>query len=238
MSLTTALTTFSIDFRDALTLEDFSLYDYEGFDPKTIMNALDRIKVQSKISDSEFWNDMMRLVYIAICRGSLSADHLNKTSVEGKTSITKLVSKYGVTYRKTKGPLKPKKEDITVPRISSCYPFLGLLLIKGGLIPDERFSADLPRIVQFVDFPAILPKLSTTEHSRLMLAHYTWARSMHKKITPADASLSHEEIKARVDPFIKIKLESTLYGENERKQFWTMAKISSSDTKYVSGSTM
>jgi hypothetical protein len=154
---------------EALKAEEFDQFQYQGFDPMRIVQSLLKIKTDKKIDDNDFKNDVIRMIGIAIIKGSITDKNLVKMSETGQNSVASLISKYGVEKNGGKGKAS---SVITFPRVMATFPDVSVRL--AGVIGAKEFtgpllSSRLPTCLKVQVFPAIIPRALSAETKKMLL---------------------------------------------------------------------
>jgi hypothetical protein len=102
---------------------EFSIYEYQGFDPLTLVKKFLAIGSYYKMKPDKVVNDVMHIIAINLYMGNVSGQNkLERRSQEGKDKISELVAAYQIKLGSTGTGLKP--DTITVPRTSAAFPIL------------------------------------------------------------------------------------------------------------------
>lgn len=144
---------------EALRAEDYEQFQFQGFDPIKLASALLKIKNNKTITESEFFEDVFKMVAIGMIKGSVNEHNLTKMSDEGKNSITTLNTKYGI---KLGGGQGQASDVITYPRVMATFPDIAVRMSKvlgpkdfpGG----PMLSSRLPDVLRVQVFPSTIPK--------------------------------------------------------------------------------
>jgi hypothetical protein len=155
---------------EALKAQEFEQFQYQGFDPLQIANALHKVKVAKSVSDDDFRKDVYTMVAIGIIKGSVNDRNIKKISETGQTELSALITKYGIRMGGGKGQ---QASVITFPRVMATFPDIAVRLVavigakefRGGPFRSSR----LPEFMKIQVFPAIIPKDTHLDVKRMLL---------------------------------------------------------------------
>jgi len=155
---------------EALKAEDFDQFQYQGFNPIKIVQALYRVKQEKSVSDSDFVNAIFRMVAIGMIKGSVNDHNITKMSDEGKSQLTSMIAEYGI---KKGGGRGESSSVITFPRVMATFPDIAVRMAK--IIGAKEFSGGpmlstrLPYYLQVQVFPAVIPRSFNKDAKRMLL---------------------------------------------------------------------
>jgi hypothetical protein len=141
-----------------LKKEDYDIFQYQGFDPYRLVEALIEVKDKKSINDGDFMKDIQQMVAIGLIKGNVNGHNITKLSPDGKKGIEDIMKKYGILMGS--GKSQPAG-TITFPRIMAAFadiavrmvPIVGGKEFRGG--PFRSFLLPEPMMVQV--FPAVIP---------------------------------------------------------------------------------
>jgi len=108
---------------DKMRPAQFSIYEYQGFDPKAIVFRYLAIGQYHKMQPSAIIDDIMHVIAINLYMGNLSGpSKMERRAKEGRDKVAELIKAYNIKVGSTGTGLKP--DTITVPRTSAAFPVL------------------------------------------------------------------------------------------------------------------
>lgn len=144
---------------DKMTAAQFSIYEYQGFDPKKIVLKFLAIAQHLKIKTDDLISDIMHIIAINLYMGNIAnSKKLERRTSEAKQKLSELVAKYGLKLGSTGTGLQP--ETITVPRTSAAFPVLSTRM--ATLLPTTNTmgmpfkSYNLPNCMKITSFASFL----------------------------------------------------------------------------------
>jgi hypothetical protein len=155
---------------EALKAEDYDQFQYQGFNPIKIVQALYKVKKDKSINDSDFVHDVFRMVAIGMIKGSVNDHNITKMSDEGKSQLTSLIAEYGI---KKGGGRGESSSVITFPRVMATFPDIAVRMAK--VIGAKEFSGGpmlstrLPYYLQVQVFPAVIPRHLDKDAKKMLL---------------------------------------------------------------------
>jgi hypothetical protein len=156
---------------EALKASDFDQFQYQGFDPLRVVKMLMDTKKSESISDSEFRDDVVKMVAIGMIKGSVTNRNIVKMSDEGQKGVRALIKKYKLQMGGAKGK---SASVLTFPRIMATFPDLAVRMVS--VIGCKSFtgpmlSNKLPEAMQVQVFPALVPRsMDSTVKKALLTA--------------------------------------------------------------------
>jgi len=136
----------------------FSIYEYQGFDPRKIMLKYLAIGVYYKMKVDEIINDIMHVIAINLYMGNVGTGKLDRRSQAGKDKVSELVGAYSIKLGSTGTGLTP--DTITVPRTSAAFPILSTRM--ATILPTTETSGmpfkteNIPRCMKIGAFASFL----------------------------------------------------------------------------------
>lgn len=155
---------------EKLSAEEFEQFQYQGFDPKKVVESLVKIKTEKSISDSEFAKEVYTMVAIGMIKGSVNDHNMTKMSDVGKENLRLLIGKYSI---KLGGGRSQPAGVVTFPRVMATFPDIAVRLT--AVIGPKEFSGGpmmstrLPNYMKVQVFPAIIPKNLSEEAKKVLL---------------------------------------------------------------------
>jgi len=143
---------------ETLKKEDYDQFQYQGFDPYRLIEALVEMKNKNKVSDEAFADDICKMVAIGLIKGNVNDHNMTKMTDGGQGDLKDTMQKYGIVKGGGKGQ-GPK--TITFPRVMAAFPDIAVRMTKviGG--KDFRGgpmgSTALPEVMKVQVFPAVIP---------------------------------------------------------------------------------
>jgi len=140
----------------------FQSFSFEGFDAEVVLSELDRQMTALGLSPEDRTKDIVNMVAIAVSRGNLRSDTLNKTQEEGKKVIKKLVERYGILMINKGGSRKMTRTTITFIRVMQCFPiftakFLANQVVESTRLTHHKWDVEkLPRGMMSTAFSSLL----------------------------------------------------------------------------------
>lgn len=155
---------------ESLKAEEFEQFQYQGFDPYKIVDALSKVKEAKDISNENFRKDVFAMVAVGMIKGSVNEHNIDKMSDAGKTDLLDLISKYSIKMGGGKGQ---SSSVITFPRVMATFPDISVRLVR--VIGPKEFqggpmlSTRLPDFMNVQVFPAIIPKNIDPDVKKMLL---------------------------------------------------------------------
>jgi hypothetical protein len=151
-----------INAKDIETLkkEDYDIFQYQGFDPYRLVQALSEMKSAKNISDESFSDDICKMIAIGLIKGNVNEHNLTKMTDAGQKDIKELSERYSIDISKGSGKGKPA-DVVTFPRVTATFPNIAVRFTKvlggkefrGG--PFQSYL--LPDVMQIQVFPSVIP---------------------------------------------------------------------------------
>jgi hypothetical protein len=167
---------------------------YTGYDPTLTRSILKSIE----INQDQFRVDVVKLLIVALERGTNQRKMTTKISNDGKDSILFLISKYNI-----KNGMPSQNSDVTFARIVSAYPIIASRILETR---DVRVIGDqglLPTFLCHTAGASIIPHDNIELFSKWKLWRTNFSKVINSPVSSTD--------------FDKIIHDSRLYTESERK---------------------
>jgi len=143
---------------ESLKKEDYDQFQYQGFDPYRLVQALYDMKEQKVIDDKIFAEDICRMVAIGLIKGNVNDHNITKMTDNGQADLKVLMEKYGIKKGGGKGLAAGV---VTFPRVMATFPDIAVRMT--GVLGGKEFrggpfnSFVLPKSMQVQVFPSVIP---------------------------------------------------------------------------------
>lgn len=173
-------------------------YDYTGFNAMALYSKVVARLEAAKLADQDASIMVLKTVAIALLRGNIRRDQIEKTSPNGAQEINKIISFWGIkTRRSARERLTLSPDSFTFARFLVLFPHLACQLVvtngsKFAKLPGPEltiFPAQthrLPAAMHHTGFSALIPNtLAVANFSRLLKAsHLAFMTEFGRVINP------------------------------------------------------
>jgi len=198
-------------------LSDFDAFQYEGFDPMTVIRKLMTTQKIQNLGKDEVGKDISFIVGISIIIGSPAEDKLdNRMSKDGAARLRALAKKWDINFGKAK---QQPSTYLTFPRVALAFPAVTMKMMKvigPKDFPNDMGSVDLPWYIKHPCFPSVIPaNLGADAKRALMNASLCYGIDMTISL---QALQGHDLKKIATDQFkfVKASNQSRVPGTQER----------------------
>jgi len=143
---------------ETLNKEDYDQFQYQGFDPYRLLQALIQAKEGKSVTDQAFADDICKMVAIGLIKGNVNDHHITKMTDVGQKDLKELMDRYSV---KRGGGRSQPADVITFPRVMATFPDIAVRFTKvlGGkeFRGGPFLSFNLPDVMQVQVFPSVIP---------------------------------------------------------------------------------
>jgi hypothetical protein len=192
---------------------EFSIYDYQGFDPIKIITTMKAVSEYHKDKESVLISDIRFSIAANLYMGNLQDKASKKRSDAGKAKIEYLMEKYGIVRGSTGTEIA--SEIITFPRIASAFPVLTVTMawkLSPKSVNLEFMSREVPSFMRVNAFCALCSD-RIPETSRTFLLECTNAHS-------SDMSIAYEKGRLK-KKHLQVKYDAVDIARNQ----WNFAEI-------------
>lgn len=148
---------------------NYSIYDFIGFDPMTIIAVIKIIADHYNDPEKVMLSDVRFCIAACLYMGNIQAKAMSKRSAEGRAKLSYLATKYGITMGTTQSG--QPAEVLTFPRVAASFPILAIKMadkISPKSVNLEFKSALVPGCMRLTPFASLCPP-TMKEGVRMML---------------------------------------------------------------------
>jgi hypothetical protein len=207
----------SFDLIDSIDCTEF---EFQGFDPEKLSDAIYK-KIGTK-DKKTILNDIIRIVVIALMRGNVRRDTIQRSDPRGIIKINNLIADYGISVREKAGQkLTLKNDTITFVRCLSVFPFQASIILhknpKIAKCTSDDLSLGCPVALRHAGASGIIPEGEAG--NILLLCHIAHMIDMGATINPRDRKKSNLERFEEARRFAKMGRESKFIHQVQRCSF-------------------
>lgn len=191
---------------------EFSIFDYQGFNPETVIKVMMAISEHYGDTESIFLSDIRFSIAANLYMGNLQDKARTKRTDEGKQKLTYLCDKYSIVLGSTGTGIAP--EVLTFPRIASAFPVLAVTM--ASVLPPKTVnlefkSRDVPDFMRLNPFCSLCSD-KMPERTRRFLLECSNAYSADMSIAYEKGRLKKAKREIKYDP-IMIATDQWSYAE-------------------------
>ncbi|QCF40768.1 coat protein [Entoleuca phenui-like virus 1] len=163
----TAVESSTTTARDAL---EFSIFDFQGFDPLMVWRVLRACQSYYKDSDENLLSDIRFSVAAVLYMGNLQTKALTRRAQEGRTKIEYLVKKYNIRTGSSGAGLEA--ETLTFPRIAAAAPVFAVKLanqLPPSAVSIAFMGREVPSPMRLMPFASLCSPQMDTELRKFLL---------------------------------------------------------------------
>jgi hypothetical protein len=204
---------------EILKKEDYEQFQYQGFDPYRLLQALMQMKEGKAISDEAFSDDICKMVAIGLIKGNVTPHNITKMTDAGRKDLKSLMDKYSIKEGGGKGQAAGV---ITFPRVVATFPDIAVRFTK--VLGGKEFrggpfqSHELPDVMKVQVFPSVIPmNLERKVKEFFLCASLCYSIDQTIKIS----QIAKPELKILIpvqQPFINLSHNSPLPKADVRRQ--------------------
>jgi len=174
------LNDFIKSFDDTDFNEDFSEYEYQGFNPDVFYKTIRGLAVSKQIPANQFKSDITLICALVLTRGT----DIDKITKRSKESVHKKLNQLKVNYHIVKVRReKLTNETVIMSRFTAAFPQICLNLIKTGNIKPKIEINGLPRELSFNGGVVFIKESNLEMHE----AYKKWSIEFDKLINGQNA---------------------------------------------------
>lgn len=201
------------------TDEPLSGFDFDGFDPGTVIKVVLAKGKEKGVAREEVLKDLSHMATIAHKKGSITDTNYKRLKPAGRTMYDQLSTRYGLKLGGAKGL---PSDIITIGRIGPAMSGRIFLLLLADKIKPKRYtgscqSSTLPDIFQSDATPSNLPAALTGVAQQYLLG-LCEARSIDKScaISPKTPKPKAKDVLSDQKQFVFTSYSSRYPSENDR----------------------
>jgi len=179
---------------------EFSIFDYQGFDPLKIIAMLKAISEYYGDKEEVLISDIRFCIAANLYMGNLQDKASTKRSEAGKAKISFLMEKYGIMRGSTGTGIS--SETITFPRVASSFPVFTVTMawkLSPKTVNLEFISRDVPSFMRVNAFCALCSD-KIPEQTRMLLLECSNAYSADMSIAYEKGRMKKQKKDLRYDP--------------------------------------
>jgi hypothetical protein len=204
-----------------VTVEDFDVFMYQGFDPEGVISHFVKKQKESNIPDETRNRDMAFICGIAILTGAPTEEQLKKRmSEQGQQQVKQLALKWDIHWGGGRGK---GKNHVTFPRTALAFIIVTLKIMeKIGAkdFPNDMLSSRLPKMMKHPGFPSVIPQ-SLGEDARRALLNASLCYGIDMSISLQQIEKPDPKVIAsKQKPFLRSSHVSKLPSETDRRVFF------------------
>lgn len=214
----------------------FSIFDFQGFDPNSIIAVFKIICDHYKDPEKVMLSDIRFCIAACIYMGNIQAKALTKRAAEGRAKIEFLAQKYNIMVGSTGSGLSA--ETVTFPRVAASYPVLAIRMaskVSPKAVNLEFLSSSIPGFMRLSPFASLCSPLMNPEVRTFLMeacnAHgadmsIAYERGRLKK---AKKEIKYDAVQLANDQwsFVEIASNSPVPDEESKKSLLTSLNVSS-----------
>lgn len=224
----------SIQGKDVEPME-FSIFEFQGFDPLTIQAVLIVVNEHFKGNMETLLSDIKFSIAACLYMGNLQEKSLLRRKEEGRSKIEYLASKYDIVTGTTGTSMSA--ETVTFPRIVASFPVLAIRMawkVPPNAVNREFLSMSIPSYMRLSPFASLCSPNMDSE-LRIFLMEACNAHGSDMSIAYEVGRLKVRKVEIKYDPisiandqwqFVDIASNSPVPSEESRKELLTELNIS------------
>lgn len=219
---------------EALKKEDYEQFQYQGFDPYRLLQALIQMKEGKNVNDQSFADDVCKMVAIGLIKGNVNDHNLTKMSDGGQKDLKDLMERYSM---KKGGGRNQAADVITFPRVMATFPDIAVRMTK--VIGGKEFrggpflSHNLPDVMKVQVFPSVIPmSLDKKTKEFLMTASLCYSLDQTIQISRLE-NPDLKALSATQYPFVNLSHNSPLPKSATRIQTFNQLGMPSTYSKIL-----
>lgn len=212
----------------------FSIFDFVGFDPFSIIAVIKIICDHYKDSEDVMMSDIRFSIAACLYMGNIQDKALTKRAAEGRAKIDYLSAKYNMVTGSTGSGMSG--ETVTFPRVAASFPVLSIKMahkISPKAVNLEFLSGSIPGYMRLSPFASLCSPLMKTELRVFLMeacnAHGSDMSIAYEKgrLKKAKKEIKYDAVQLATDQwsFVEVASSSPVPAEDSKKSLLSKLNI-------------